>query len=195
MTNRPLTLNLPTASAGRPRSRRVRRLALPLLLATLGAATVLPAAAAGNELALQISPAGLSSDDSRYRALAWDHDVGNGFAVGASLGYGNVHRGDDTDGVLALLRVRKRFDPVLPQAPWLRPHVGVEYGGLTTIWRNAELTGLYGGVHMEASDRLAFTVDAWAGHARDKDAKLPGGGKGTVSHWVRNLRLGIVAGF
>lgn len=195
MSNLPLPLNTPSDRAGLRRSSRAGRLALPLLLTALGTVTALPAAAAGNELALQISPAGLSSDDSRYRALAWDHDVGNGFAVGASLGYGNVHRGDDTDGVLALLRVRKRFEPVLPQAPWLRPHVGVEYGGLTTIWRNAELTGLYGGAYMEASDRLGFTIDAWVGHARDKDARLPGGGKGTVSHWVRNLRLGIVAGF
>jgi hypothetical protein len=148
-----------------------------------------------HELALQWAPAGLSNGDQRSRVLAYDRNVGNGFALGASLGYGDVHRGDSEDGAYLLLRVRKRFEPLGGGLNWIQPQIGIEYGGATSIFRNAELTGAYAGVYMPASTELGFTVDAWFGRSRDKEVQILGGGQTTVSRNVRNIRLGIALNF
>lgn len=148
-----------------------------------------------HELALQWSPAGLSNGDQRSRVLAYDRNVGNGFALGASLGYGDVHRGDSQDGAYLLLRVRKRFEPLGGGLNWIQPQIGIEYGGATSVFRNAELTGAFVGVYMPASTELGFTVDTWFGRSRDQEVQLLGGGQTTVSRNVRNIRLGIALSF
>lgn len=143
-----------------------------------------------NELALQWAPAALSSSSQRSHTVAYDREFGNGWALGGSLGYGDVHRGDSRDGLYGLLRVRYRL-AALPAVPWLAPHVGLEYGGATAVFRSASLWGVYGGVHMAASNELAFTVDLWSGRSRDETSDLFGGGQAVVRRSVSNIRLGI----
>lgn len=164
----------------------------------LALAALLPLATAAqglrNEVALQWAPAALSSGDQRSHTLAYDRDFGEGWALGASLGYGDVHRGDSRDGAYGVLRVRKRFAP-LPGVNWLQPQLGLEYGGATAIFRSAELWGIYGGAYMAASSELGFTVDLWSGRSRDESVELFGGSKATVKRSVTHIRLGIAIKF
>ena len=164
----------------------------------LALATLLPLASAAqgqrNEWALQWAPAALSSGGQRSHTLAYDRDFGEGWALGASLGYGDVHHGNSRDGAYGVLRVRKRFAP-LPGANWLQPQAGLEYGGATAISRSAELWGVYGGAYMAASSELGFTVDLWSGRSRDAEVELFGGDKATVKRSVTHVRLGLVVKF
>lgn len=156
----------------------------------LAALALLPLAAQAqawrNEIAFQWAPAALSNDDRRVRLLAYDRDMGNGWALGGSLGYGDVLRRDGSDGAYAVARVRYRL-PYLNRATWLQPQVGLEYGGASNFFSNAELWGLYAGAYMAASDQLGFTVDYWMGRARDKAS----GGEPVNKRSVHSIRLGI----
>jgi hypothetical protein len=168
------------------------------LLGVLFAATLLPQAAHADglrdELALQWAPAGLSNDSRRTRNLAYDHDMGNGWALGASLGYGDLHRNDKEDGLYGVVRVRYRF-PAIAGTPWLRPQLGLEYGGASAIFRTVELWGVYGGVHMAASDQLAFTVDLWAGRSHDDHVDHASAANPSGKQSLQNIRFGLVVSF
>jgi hypothetical protein len=186
-----------TRSTGSTRAawRSTARRAL-LALATLAPLLPLAAAAQGlrNEMAVQWAPAALASGGQRSHTVAYDREFGNGWALGGSLGYGDVHRGDSRDGAYGVVRVRHRFAP-LPGVNWLQPQVGLEYGGATAVFRSAELWGVYGGVYMAASNELGFTVDLWAGRSRDENVDLFGGDKVTVKRSVTNIRLGLAIKF
>ncbi len=169
---------------------------LNLCRAGLVAATaLLPLAIAAqglrNEMAVQWA---LASGGQRSHTVAYDREFGNGWALGGSLGYGDVHRGDSRDGAYGVVRIRNRLAP-LPGVHWLQPQFGLEYGGATAVFRSAELWGVYGGVYMAASQELGFTVDLWAGRSRDENVDLFGGDKVTVKRSDTNVRLGLVVKF
>jgi hypothetical protein len=132
-----------------------------------------PAQAQRNEFAVQVAPAGLATDGRRLRAVSWDLDVQNGWWVGASLGYGNILKADEDDGVYGVVRLRHRFEP-LPGLAWVQPQFGVEYGGTTNLFDKVDLLGAYGGVYLVMSPQLGFTVDLWTGRGRFKDRDLLG---------------------
>ncbi len=156
----------------------------------LAALTLAPLAvqaqAQRNEIAFQWAPAPLSNDDRRVRALAYDRDMGNGWALGGTLGYGDMLRRDGKDGAYGVVRVRYRLPP-MNRATWVQPQVGLEYGGASNFFSNAELWGMYAGAYLAASDQLGFTVDYWMGRARDKAS----GSDPAEKRSVRHLRLGI----
>jgi hypothetical protein len=118
-----------------------------------------------NEVALEWTPGGLANDGRRSRDLSYNREFGNGFALGGSLGYGNIHRAKGRDGVLLLLRGRWRA-PSLVGMDWLRPQVGIEYGGTSNIFQTNNLAGVFFGVHLAASPELGFTLDYWTGRSR-----------------------------
>jgi hypothetical protein len=137
-----------------------------MLAATLaaGAAGLSTAQAAEfrNEVALEWMPGGLANDGRRSRDLSYNREFGNGFALGGSIGYGNVHRAKSDDGLLLLLRGRWR-SPNIAFMGWMRPQLGIEYGGTSNVFQTADLAGVFFGVHMEASPELGFTLDYWTG--------------------------------
>ncbi len=137
-----------------------------------------------NEVALQWMPAGLANDDRRSRDIAYNREFGNGWALGGSLGYGTIHRAKGDDGVLALLRVRWRM-PTPVAVNWLRPQVGIEYGGASNIFETNSLAGAFFGVHMAASPELGFTVDYWAGRSNYES------GSRNEKRSVTGVRLGL----
>lgn len=142
-------------------------------LTLLTALPVAPALAQGNEFAVQVAPAGLATDGRRLRAVTWDLDVQNGWWVGASLGYGNVLKADEDDGVYGVVRLRHRFQP-LAAVRWVQPQVGLEYGGTTNLFDKVDLLGAYAGVYLVMSPQLGFTADLWTGRGRFKDRDVLG---------------------
>jgi len=149
---------------------------LSLALAAVTAAAALHATPATaqlrNEVALQWMPGGLANDGRRSRDISYNREFGNGWALGGSLGYGNVHRAKSEDGVLVLLRVRWRAEGGLAGLPWLRPQVGLEYGGTTNVFQTADLAGLYAGAYLAASNELGFTVDYWTGNSHYESGRV-----------------------
>ncbi len=143
-----------------------RTLLLAAALASLQAhAPQAHAADFRNEVALEWTPGGLANDGRRSRDLSYNREFGNGFALGGSLGYGNIHRAQGRDGVLLLLRGRWRA-PSLVGMDWLRPQVGIEYGGTSNIFQTNNLAGVFFGAHLELSPELGVTVDYWTGRSR-----------------------------
>lgn len=178
---------------------RAQHLTQPVrLLATLCALSALawPAAQAQtaesfrNEFAIHWAPAALANDDRRSRSLAYDRHFGEGWWLGASLGYGKVLTSDGGDGVYGMVRARKRLAE-LPQVPGLSPQFGIEYGGTTDVFDSVDLLGVFGGVHFALSPELGLTADLWVGRGRFESSDLlqtTGSRKGTV----RNVRFGLV---
>lgn len=142
-------------------------LAPALAVLTAAAALHAPPAAAQlrNEVALEWWPGGLASDGRRSRDVSYSREFGNGWALGGSLGYGNVVRAKESDGFMALVHVRWRHEPGLPGNAWLRPQAGLVYGGTSSIFSSSDLAALFAGVYMAASPELGFTVDYIAGRA------------------------------
>ncbi len=143
------------------------------LLAMAALVQAVPVQAQRSEFAVQVAPADLATDGRRLRAVSWDLDVQNGWWVGASLGYGNILKADEDDGVYGVVRLRHRFEP-LPGLAWVQPQFGVEYGGTTNLLDKVDLLGAYGGVYLVMSPQLGFTVDLWTGRGRFKDRDLLG---------------------
>ena len=166
-------------------------LSIALALAVAAAALhSLPAQAqARNELALEWMPGGLAKDGRRSRDLSYNREFGNGWALGGSVGYGNVHRAKSDDGLLLLLRVRWRVEGGLNGLPWLRPQLGLEYGGTTNVFQTADLAGLYAGAYLVASPELGFTVDYWSGKSHFES------GSTNEKRSVGGVRLGLAVRF
>lgn len=162
---------------------------LSLALAAVTAAAALHATPAAaqlrNEVALEWMPGGLANDGRRSRDISYNREFGNGWALGGSLGYGNVHRAKSEDGVLMLLRVRWRAEGGLAGAPWLRPQVGLEYGGTTNVFQTADLAGVYAGAYLAASNELGFTVDYWTGKSHYES------GRTNEKRSVSGVRIGL----
>ena len=129
--------------------------------ALVGAAPV-AAAEFRNEVALEWMPGGLANDGRRSRDLSYSREFGNGFALGASLGYGNIHREKSDDGVLVLVHGRWR-SPQINLLGFARPQIGIVYGGTTNVFKTADLAAATFGLHFEASPELGFTVDYLTG--------------------------------
>ena len=163
-----------------------RPLLLALALAALSSVAPAPATAADfrNEVAIEWMPGGLSNDGRRSRDISYNREFGNGFALGGSLGYGNVHRAKSDDGLLVLLRGRWR-SPNFAVGGWLRPQLGIEYGGTSNVFQTADLAGIYVGAHMEASPELGVTVDYWTGNSHYES------GSTNEKRSVSGLRLGL----
>lgn len=172
-------------------------LSLPVVrsaCAGLALAAALPVAQAQdnfrNEFGIQWAPAALANDDRRSRSLAYDRNFGEGWWLGASLGYGKVLTSDGGDGLYGMVRARKRLAE-LPTVPGLSPQFGIEYGGTTDIFDSVDLLGVFGGVHFALSPELGVTADLWLGRGRFESSNLlqtTDSRKGTV----RNLRFGLV---
>jgi hypothetical protein len=166
------------------------------LFAAVALAAAVPAAMAQgssnlrNEFAIHWAPGALANDDRRSRSLAYDRHFGEGWSLGASLGYGKVLSSDGGDGAYAVVRARKRFAE-LAAVPGLSPQLGLEYGGTTDVFDSVDLLGLFGGVHYALSTELGVTADLWLGRARFERTNLlqtTEGRRGTV----RNVRFGLV---
>lgn len=169
-------------------------LRLPALAATL-LALLGPLHAAAqerrNEIGLHWSPGALASDDRRSRGLAYDRDFGNGWSLGGTLGYGRVEALSEGDGAYAVLRLRKRFAPLVG-LPSVSPQAGIEYGGTTNLWDTSEIVGGFVGLHFAASPELGFTIDGWFGRLRYEAGSLFGSTQSTRRDNVQNIRLGLV---
>ncbi len=154
------------------------------LVQTLAAAPAAMAADFRNEVAIEWSPAAFSNDDRRARDLSYMREFGNGWALGGAVGYGNVDRGKSDDGVLLLLRARWRA-PALGGLGWLRPQVGLEYGGTSNVFQTSDIAALSAGVHMAASEELGVTVDYWAGNSHYE------AGATNIKRSASGVRLGL----
>ena len=97
---------------------------------------------------------------------------------------GNVDRGKSDDGLLLLLRARWRA-PALGGLHWLRPQVGLEYGGTTNVFQTADLAGVYAGAYLAASNELGFTVDYWTGKSHYESGRV------NEKRNVGGLRIGL----
>jgi len=162
----------------------------PLLLAAaaaaIAAALPTPAAAADfrNEVAIEWTPGGLANDGRRSRDISYNREFGNGFALGGSVGYGNVHKEKSDDGLLLLLRGRWR-SPYINALGFIKPQIGIEYGGTTNIFQTADLAGVYLGAFMEASPELGVTVDYWTGTSHYESGNV------NYKRSVNGVRLGL----
>lgn len=165
----------------------------PLLLAAavaacaaFTAAAPAPAAAADfrNEVALEWMPGALANDGRRSRDISYNREFGNGFALGGSIGYGNVHKEKSDDGLLLLLRGRWR-SPYINALGFIKPQIGIEYGGTTNVFQTADLAGMFFGVHLEASPELGVTVDYWTGKSHYES------GNRNEKRSVNGVRLGL----
>ncbi len=168
----------------------MKQLLLMTALATAAALPATPTEAAElrNEVALQWMPNGLTNDGRRSRDIAYNRDFGNGWALGGSLGYGNVHSAKSDDGLLALLRVRWRA-PGLNGLPWLQPQLGLEYGGTSNVSKTADLAAVFAGVHMAASPELGFTLDYISGRSHYEE--LFNNGSRNERRTVSGVRIGL----
>jgi hypothetical protein len=160
----------------------LRPLLLAAAVATFTAAAPAPAAAAEfrNEVALEWMPGALANDGRRSRDISYNREFGNGFAVG----YGNVHKEKSDDGLLVLRRGRWR-SPYINALGFIKPQIGIEYGGTTNVFQTADLAGVYFGVHMEASPELGVTVDYWTGNSHYES------GNRNEKRSVNGVRLGL----
>ena len=163
-----------------------RPLLLAAAVAAFAAAMPAPAAAADfrNEVAIEWMPGGLSNDGRRSRDISYNREFGNGFALGGSLGYGNVHRAKSDDGLLLLLRGRWRSENI-NLLGWIRPQVGIEYGGTSNLFQTADLAGVFFGAHLEASPELGVTVDYFTGNSHYEAGSV------NEKRSVSGLRLGL----
>ena len=163
-----------------------RPLLLAAAVATCAAALPAPAAAADfrNEVAIEWMPGGLANDGRRSRDISYNREFGNGFALGGSIGYGNVHKEKSDDGLLVLLRGRWRSQYINALGV-VRPQIGIEYGGTTNIFQTADLAGVFFGAHFEASPELGLTVDYWTGTSHYESGNL------NYKRSVNGIRLGL----
>lgn len=161
----------------------------PLLALALAVAAALPAAPARaadfrNEVALEWMPGGLANDGRRSRDLSYSREFGNGFALGAAIGYGNVHRAKSDDGLLLLVHGRWR-SPQINLMGFARPQIGLVYGGTTNVFKTADIAAATLGLHLEASPELGFTVDYVTGTSHYEAGSV------NEKRSVNGVRLGL----
>lgn len=171
---------------------------LPSLRAALLVAALLLTAAAAqaqsslNQYSFQIAPGSLTNDGRSLRLVNWDRDFGQGWTLGASLGWGDVRAADSSNGLFLLARLGHRFDH-LGLGP-VKPRVAFEIGGGDTLGRSSvrDLMGVQAGAAVELTPDLFVSADAWLGRGRFVVQRATGSQQaGTDSRNVRQLRLGI----
>jgi len=171
------------------RARGPWRAALPALALVL-AASAAQAQSGLNQFSFQFAPGGLSNDGRALRLANWDRDFGQGWTLGASLGWGDVRAADSSNGLFLLGRLGWR----LQDLGAVQPRVAFEFGGGDTLGRSSvrDLMGVQAGAAFALSPDLFLSADAWLGRGRFVVDRAPGAQQsGAESRSVRQWRLGI----